>query len=744
MSIGVLRPESSGSGRIFRFGAFEFHAEAGELRKHGVRLKLGGQPLSILTMFLERPGEVITREDLEKRLWPVGTYVDYEHSVNAAVKRLRQALGDSADNPRFIETLARRGYRFIAPVNGPASVQPARIPAPNRTERGFPSQKQLWIVLAAVLVLVIGAGILYRTYLEQSRTISDALPPPVPLTSYPGFQSSPSFSPDGTRVAFTWDEPGKHPPSIYVKLIGPTDPVRLTSGEQTDFAPAWSPDGRWIAFLRAEAPFSSKIMVIPSLGGTARELARVQLDTSRFIFYGWRSSSPPFLAWSLDGKWLLGVEQRGVAGLAPERRVGIVRISVEGGEKRPFPVSLDADQNGSKRNPRLSDGEEALTVSPDGKKLAFIHTIDDPNTDIYVVALTDQMMPAGPATSLHFDKNSCHGIAWDADGRSLIVSSDRRGSIELWRVPVSRSVEPSRIDVSDELPLHLAVSKTGQRMAYTHFFNDWNIWRVDLISARVKHAAAFITSTKDEYHPSYSSDGKRIAFESNRFGNTQQIWVSDADGSRAVQLTAFENAWAGSPAWSPNGQQIAFDSDAAGQWDIYVIPSQGGKAIRLTSGSGSKMIPSWSHDGKWIYYCASGDSGPQIWKKAASGGAAIQITKNGGCNQMESPDGRYLYYLNKSNSALWRVPAAAGEEVQLAELGPKAQFTLGKHGIYFLDSMYANTLKFMDYRTGSIKVAGTLPGPMIHGITVSPDERWLLYAKSDSAGSQLRLVEKFH
>jgi hypothetical protein len=156
------------------------------------------------------------------------------------------------------------------------------------------------------------------------------------------------------------------------------------------------------------------------------------------------------------------------------------------------------------------------------------------------------------------------------------------------------------------------------------------------------------------------------------------------------------------------------------------------------------MIPSWSHDGKWIYYCGSGDSGPQIWKKAASGGAAIQITKNGGCNQMESPDGRYLYYLNKSNSALWRVPAGAGEEVQLAELGPKAQFTLGKHGIYFLDSMYANTLKFMDYRTGSIKVAGTLPGPMIHGITVSPDERWLLYAKSDSAGSQLRLVEKFH
>jgi Tol biopolymer transport system component/DNA-binding winged helix-turn-helix (wHTH) protein len=728
----------------FQFGSFELTPQTRELRRDGVKLKLQEQPFQLLLVLLEHRGEVVTREEIQKRLWPENTYVDFDNAINSAVRKLRDALGDSADSPRFIETLARRGYRFIAPVNGPASVQPARSPAPDRTERGFPTQKQLWIVLAAVLVLVIGAGILYRTYFEQSRTISDALPPPVPLTSYPGFQSSPSFSPDGTRVAFTWDEPGKHPPSIYVKLIGPTDPVRLTSGEQTDFAPAWSPDARWIAFLRVDAPFSSKLMLIPSLGGTARELARVQLDTSRFVFYGWGSSSPPFLAWSLDGKWLLALEQSGVVGLAPERRVRIVRIAVDSGEKRPFQVSLDTDRNGSKRNPPLSDGEEGLAVSPDGTKLAFIHTLGGPNTDIYVAALTDQMMPAGPATSLHFDKNSCHGIAWDADGRSLIVSSDRRGSIELWRVPVSRSVEPSRINVSDELPLDLAVSKTGQRLAYTHFFNDWNIWRVDLTSARVKHATAFITSTKDEYHPSYSSDGKRIAFESNRFGNTQQIWVSDADGSRAVQLTSFENAWAGSPRWSPNGQQIAFDSDAAGQWNIYVIPSQGGKAIRLTSGSGSKMIPSWSHDGKWIYYCASGDSGPQIWKKAATGGAAIQITKNGGCNQMESPDGRYLYYLNKSNSALWRVPATAGEEVQLAELGPKAQFTLGKHGIYFLDSMYANTLKFMDYRTGSIKVAGTLPGPMIHGITVSPDERWLLYAKSDSAGSQLRLVEKFH
>jgi Tol biopolymer transport system component len=429
--------------------------------------------------------------------------------------------------------------------------------------------------------------------------------------------------------------------------------------------------------------------------------------------------------------------------LAPERRVRIVRISVDSGEKSPFPVSLDADQHRRKESAPLTSGDDTLSVSPDGKKLAFIHTIDNPNTDIYMVALTGEMMPAGLARSLHFENSKCRGIAWDADGRSLIVSSDRRGSIELWRVPVSRSVEPSPLNVSDEFPLGPAVSQTGQRLAYTHFLNDWNIWRVDLTGGRIQNAAALIASTRDEFHPSYSADGKRLAFESNRSGNNYEIWVSDSDGSRAVQLTSFGNAWAGSPRWSPKEQRIAFDSNAAGQWDIYVIPSQGGNATRLTSGSGSKIRPSWSHDGEWIYYCASGESGPQIWKRSAIGGAEIQVTKRGGSNQMESPDGRYLYYLNKGNNALWRVPVTGGEEVQLAELGVEAQFAVGKHGVYFLESMYANTLKFLDYETRSIKVIGPLPGPMIHGLTISPDDHWLLFAKGDSAGSQIRLVERF-
>jgi DNA-binding winged helix-turn-helix (wHTH) protein len=102
--------------RRYRFGAFEADATTGELRKQGIRMKLKAQPFQVLLMFLERPGELLTRDEISRELWPDGTFVDYDHGVNSAVNRIREVLGDTASNPRFVETLARRGYRFLTPV----------------------------------------------------------------------------------------------------------------------------------------------------------------------------------------------------------------------------------------------------------------------------------------------------------------------------------------------------------------------------------------------------------------------------------------------------------------------------------------------------------------------------------------------------------------------------------------------------------------------------------------------------
>ena len=116
----------------FRFGAFEADSATGELRRQGIRIKLNAQPFQVLVMLLERPGDLLTREEISRRLWPDGTFVDYEHGVNSAVNRIREALGDTASNPRFVETLARRGYRFVAPVERIAAVEaaPPIIPEP--------------------------------------------------------------------------------------------------------------------------------------------------------------------------------------------------------------------------------------------------------------------------------------------------------------------------------------------------------------------------------------------------------------------------------------------------------------------------------------------------------------------------------------------------------------------------------------------------------------------------------------
>src|SRR5262249_13443151 len=147
----------SETGRIIRFGMFEIDLHSAELRRNGLKVRLQEQPFQVLAMLLERPGELVTREELRRRLWSADTFVDFDHSLNAAIKRLRDALGESAESPVFIETLAGRGYRFIAPVDGtpaPSSVGIARVLEPNKPH---PRRRvRLWLLATASLVVVAG------------------------------------------------------------------------------------------------------------------------------------------------------------------------------------------------------------------------------------------------------------------------------------------------------------------------------------------------------------------------------------------------------------------------------------------------------------------------------------------------------------------------------------------------------------------------------------------------------------
>jgi DNA-binding winged helix-turn-helix (wHTH) protein len=277
--------------RSVRFGVFEVDLRAGELRRNGSKVKLQEQPFQILTLLLEHPGEVVTREELQKKLWQEDTFVDFDHSLNAAIRRLRDALGDSAENPRFVETVARRGYRFLAPLNGTA----VSVAAPSQ----FVSGSKHWRILVLAALLLAGMGLAWvvanwphsPSEIRQRRLTANAQDNPV-LGSV--------ISTDGKYLAFS-DKTG-----FYLRQIdtGETHPVSLPHGFNA--APvSWYPDGTHLAVTWVEGPKTSAgLWQISIFGGAPRKL----IDDVRCASVSREGSQIAFVrALGMDAElWVMG------------------------------------------------------------------------------------------------------------------------------------------------------------------------------------------------------------------------------------------------------------------------------------------------------------------------------------------------------------------------------------------------------------------------------------------------------
>jgi DNA-binding winged helix-turn-helix (wHTH) protein len=207
-------------GSLYRFGPFQVNCDSGELLKNGNRVKLQEQPFRLLVILLENAGEVVTRDDLRHRIWRDDTFVDFDSSLRVAVGKLREALGDDAENPRYVETIPKRGYRFLAPETYPepvdgigelgASPSSAETAAPDDPRIGAPfvyraNWSRRWMLSSVLLLIVVaGVAIAFRTFRQhrpQEREVLTA----VPFTALPGQATSPAFSPDGSRIAFAWN-----------------------------------------------------------------------------------------------------------------------------------------------------------------------------------------------------------------------------------------------------------------------------------------------------------------------------------------------------------------------------------------------------------------------------------------------------------------------------------------------------------------------------------------------------------
>ncbi len=313
--------------------------------------------------------------------------------------------------------------------------------------------------------------------------------------------------------------------------------------------------------------------------------------------------SGPLLAWSPDGKYLF------TSGISkPESPLAIIRISVETGEQQAITMP-----------PSTSNGDFGAGVSPDGREIAFVRLAGAKTADLYVAPLTGAALATAQARRITFDGSDIEGLAWTADGRDLVFSSDRGSRHELWRVPSSGHGKPIRLTGLGEDASDVAIS-TGGRLVYSRGAYHGSLWKIPIDAAKGGAPVRVTATTARDKFSHFSPDGKRIVFQSGRSG-VDEIWVCDADGNNAVQLTNFGKGMSGSPRWSPDGQRIAFDSNVSGNWAIWVIRADGGLPTRVTNNPAAEFIPSWSRDGKWIYFTSSRAGRTEIWKVRAGGGS---------------------------------------------------------------------------------------------------------------------------
>jgi dipeptidyl aminopeptidase/acylaminoacyl peptidase len=299
------------------------------------------------------------------------------------------------------------------------------------------------------------------------------------------------------------------------------------------------------------------------------------------------------------------------------------------------------------------------------------------------------------------------------------------------------------------------------RLVYVRSFADDNIWRVETPApgapASSPPVVSAISSTRGDWFPQFSPDGRRVAFASDRSGEGG-IWLADPDGSNIIQLASMGAFATGHPRWSPGGERIVFHSNREGQPDVYVIPAAGGKPRNLTSHPANDAFPSFSRDGQWVYFQSNRTGERRMWKIPAAGGEAVQVTNTVAYAPLESPDGAFLYYVETLDrpSPLWRLPVSGGDPVQVREGVFLGNYVVlqggiyyidkpsGQGGVYYLDKPSGETrLQYFDFATRRSTTVARNLGTVDAFLTASPDGRTLLYCRVDSSVDDLMLVENF-
>jgi len=622
------------------FGPFEADLYTRELCKNGLKLKLQEQPFQVLAMLLERPGELVTREEIRAKLWPEDTFVDFDHGLNAAVRRLREALNDNAGRPKFVETLPRRGYRFIAPVSLIEPAQPAKI-TPDVPAASPPRRRALgWYVVAAICVaLVFGGLAIYRPWHHAEEVTYTQ------LTDFTDSAVAPAISPDGHMVAFIrGSQAFLSSDQIYVKMLPNGEARRVTNDDRPKYGLAFSPDGSEIAYsVLGMSGFSTYEVSV--LGGEPQLLLKnaaglVWLDSQRLLFSEIRSGvHMGVVTAALTRAGLRQIyfpaHERAMAHYSfpsPDRRWAlVVEMNGNGDWASCKLVSLDGQSH-----PRSIGPVGACTSagwSPDGRWMYFTASVKGQSH------IWRQHFPEGEPEQITFGPTEEDGLAVEPEGKALITSvgvnesaiwlHDKSGDRQLSSEGEVVSWPSSPVFNPDASILYYLLRRDG---------SNAELWRtlVDL----GKNEAVFPGIKMIDFD--LSPDGKQVVYTTPGPGGTTQLWLAPVD--RNSTATRLDVSGAQLPHFGPRGQILflhtegnsnyleqinrdgsnrskvfrypimQFQSVSPGRrWVIVALPRTQGRsfpaaimAIPLDGGAprricASYCIPRWSTDGKFLF-----------------------------------------------------------------------------------------------------------------------------------------------
>jgi Tol biopolymer transport system component/DNA-binding winged helix-turn-helix (wHTH) protein len=538
---------ANSSSSIVRFGNFEVNFQTAELRHRGQKVKLQEQPFQVLAALLERAGELVTREELRNKLWPADTFVDFDHSLNAAIKRLRDALGESADAPVFIETLARRGYRFIAPLHGSSASGVAEITPALEQSRSFFWTHRIAIACLSSIVIAVVALAVWRLPSQRARIIERK----ITSNSAENGVSSASISPDGKFLAYT-DNTG-----IYLKQIrtGETHPIPLPPDFSAHLED-WFPDGSHLLVSRQEKPGKVSLWSISVFGGSPRPLAD---DASG------GSVSP-------DGGHVAFRRADLTYDGSLSREVWVMRS--DGTD----PIKVAADQGSRVGTP---------TWSPDGKRIAYVRTA------LAYDALTRSVevneWESASAQTLFSDSGLNSALHWLPDGR-LIYSlfppqTTGPGDSSVWTVSLPQagkiSEPPKRITEGYGAISRISGSADGKALIVLR--ENWSpsIY-IGTLAADGTQLIAHKRLTLEEsasVPTSWTPDSRAVLFYSNRNGSFE-IFKQATDQPLAETLVSAAHQLS-EPRVTPDGSEILYIAtpktaapEAASS--IFAIPIRGG------------------------------------------------------------------------------------------------------------------------------------------------------------------------